>query len=94
MTKPATTPAPLRLVRSAVKPCQETIDALTQLLDLAIRGEVTGIAFACSVRDGSRFITNVTGRCFENPTFTRGALAFLQDQVATLQHQLPRDGPR
>jgi len=77
-------PSTLRLVTHA--PCGETIEALETLLGLAKEGEVTGLAFGCTLRSGG-FISDVLGRCYAEPTFTRGVVAFLADQVTTLQHE-------
>jgi hypothetical protein len=66
-----------------------TVEALEALLEGAKEGSVTGIAFAVSLsRDSCEpFLSNVAGHCRENPTLTRGMVAYLMDQVATLQHR-------
>uniref|UniRef100_C5CJM3 Uncharacterized protein n=1 Tax=Variovorax paradoxus (strain S110) TaxID=543728 RepID=C5CJM3_VARPS len=64
----------------------DVAEALETLLDLAKRGEVTGIAFACTMRK-MRYITNVAGHCYRHPTYARGMVAFLSDQLAGLVHR-------
>ena len=64
---------------------RDTVTALETLLDLAKKGDVTGIAFACTLRQ-QRFITNVAGYCYKNPTFTRGMVAALADELSGLVH--------
>jgi hypothetical protein len=75
---------PYRLVADRIS--HDTVEALETLLAGAKSGEVTGIAFACTLRK-SRYITNVAGHCYTNPTFARGMVAFLSDQLAGLTHQ-------
>jgi hypothetical protein len=75
--------APLRLVKDRI--AHDVVAALEQLLDGARRGEVTGIAFAATLKQ-ERFITDVAGTCYTNPAFARGAVAFLSDDLAGLMH--------
>jgi hypothetical protein len=74
---------PYRLIPDSIS--RDTVVALETLLALAKQGEVTGIAFACTLRK-MRYITNVAGNCYTNPTFARGMVSFLSDQLATLVH--------
>ncbi|MDM0024107.1 hypothetical protein [Variovorax saccharolyticus] len=74
---------PYRLVPDNIS--RDTVEALTVLLEGAKAGEITGIAFACTLKR-SRYITNVAGYCFNNPTHARGMVAFLSDQLAGLVH--------
>lgn len=75
---------PYRLVPDTVS--RDTVEALETLLEGAKSGDITGIAFACTLRK-TRFITNVAGYCYHNPTHARGMVAFLSDQLARLVHQ-------
>lgn len=75
---------PYRLVPDNLS--HDTIEALTALLEGAKAGEITGIAFACTLRK-TRYITNVAGYCYQNPTHARGMVAFLGDQLAGLVHK-------
>lgn len=74
---------PYRLVPDNVS--HDVVEALETLLEGARAGEITGIAFACTLRK-MRYITNVAGHCYTNPTFARGMVAFLSDQLARLVH--------
>jgi hypothetical protein len=74
---------PYRLVADNIS--HDTVEALESLLALAKEGEVTGIAFACTLRK-MRYITNVAGHCYQHPTFARGMVGFLADQLASLVH--------
>lgn len=65
---------------------RDTVDALEVLLEGAKTGEITGIAFACTMRR-MRYITNVAGICYKNPTFARGMIASLSDELALLVHR-------
>lgn len=64
----------------------DVVEALETLLELARQGEVTGIAFACKLKQ-ARYITNVAGHCYRHPTYARGMVAFLSDQLASLVHR-------
>lgn len=74
---------PYHLVRDYIS--RDVIEALTALLDGAKTGDVTGIAFACTLKR-NRYITNVAGRCYKDATFTRGMLGALDDELAGIVH--------
>lgn len=74
---------PYQLVHDFVS--RDTVTALETLLDGARRGEVTGIAFAVTLKR-NRYITNVAGLAFKNPTFARGMVSTLSDELASLIH--------
>jgi hypothetical protein len=67
-----------RLVKDYVS--RDLVEALEQLLHGAKSGDVTGIAFG-AVLKRQRYITNVAGLCFTNPTFTRGVICCLDDEL-------------
>lgn len=75
---------PYRLVPDNIS--RDTVEALTVLLEGAKAGEITGIAFACTMKR-MRYITNVAGLCYKEPTFTRGMVASLSDELALLVHR-------
>lgn len=75
---------PYRLIPDSTS--HDTVEALEALLDAAKTGEITGIAFACTLKK-MRYITNVAGLCFTNPTFARGMVASLSDELAGLIHR-------
>lgn len=62
---------------------RDLVECLTQMLDGAKSGRVKGIAFAAFL-DKQRYITNVAGLCYNNPSFTRGIVASLDDELAGL----------
>ncbi len=70
-----------RLIPDAIS--RDTVTALETLLDGAKRGDITGIAFACTLTR-QRYITNVAGYCYTNPTLARGAVASLSDELGRL----------
>lgn len=59
----------------------DTITCLETLLSHARRGEVIGIAFAAMLKKRT-YITNTAGECHRNPTFARGMVAALDDQLS------------
>lgn len=68
-----------RLVKDFVS--RDTVEALSQLLDGARAGDVTGLAFAATLK-GRRYVTNVAGNCFREATAARGMVAALDDELA------------
>lgn len=70
---------PFRLVPDTIS--TNTEEALTQLLDLARRGELIGIAFTGMLKE-RRYFVNVAGEAHRNPTFARGMVAALDDQLS------------
>lgn len=59
----------------------DTILALKQLIDGTKRGEVIGLAYAAALRKRA-YIVNTTGECWRNPTWSRGIIAALDDQLS------------
>jgi len=69
---------PFRLITDTLS--TDTEQALTQLLDLAKRGELIGVAFAGMLRQ-RRYFVNTAGEAHRNPTFARGCVSALADQL-------------
>lgn len=59
----------------------DTIECLETLLDFARKGDIVGIAFAAALKKRA-YITNTAGECYRNPTFARGMVAALDDQLS------------
>jgi len=74
---------PYRLIPDNIS--RDTVEALETLLHLAKAGDVTGIAFVCTLPK-SRYITNVAGHAYHHPTLARGMVMTLSDQLAGLVH--------
>lgn len=70
---------PFRLIPDTIS--SDTVEALTQLLDLAQRGELIGVAFAGMLRQ-RRYFVNTAGEAHRNPTFARGCVGALDDELA------------
>lgn len=58
----------------------DTVKCLEQLLDHAKRGDVIGIAFAAMLKRRG-YIVNTAGEAHRNPTFARGMVSALNDQL-------------
>lgn len=71
-------PPPFRLVPDTLS--GETVECLEELLTLAKKGEVIGVAFA-AVMKGRTYIVNTAGEARRSPTFTRGMVSSLDDEV-------------
>jgi hypothetical protein len=69
---------PFRLVPDTLS--KDTLEALTQLLDLAQRGELIGVAFAGILKQ-RRYFVNTAGEAHRNPTFARGCVSALDDEL-------------
>lgn len=69
---------PFRLVPDSLS--TDTEEALAQLLDLARRGELIGVAFAGMLRQ-RRYFVNTAGEAHRNPTFARGCVSALDDEL-------------
>lgn len=82
---------PYKLVNEYIS--RDTVTALETLLMGARDGDVTGIAFAVTLKK-MRYVTNVAGACYRNPTFTRGMLGALDDELSQLVHQRDPDDTR
>lgn len=74
---------PYQLVHDYIS--RDVVDALTVLLEGAKAGDVTGLAFAATLKK-SRYITNVAGLMYKNPTFARGCVSALDDELAGIVH--------
>ncbi len=82
---------PYQLIHDRIS--RDVVTALETLLDYAKRGELTGLAFGATFRK-MRYITNVAGVCAKNPTFTRGMLGALDDELAAIVHTREADETR
>lgn len=59
----------------------DTVECLQVLLRRARRGEVIGLAY-CAVLKQRSYIVNTAGVAHESPTFARGMVAALDDQLS------------
>lgn len=62
-----------------------TVEALSQLLDLARSGEIIGIAFTCMLKQ-RKFFVNTAGEAHRNPMFARALVAVLDDSLSNRIH--------
>jgi len=58
----------------------DTVQALRQLLAEAERGEIVGVAFAAMYKRRNFFV-GAAGEAYRNPTFARGMVCALSDQL-------------
>lgn len=58
----------------------DTVKCLELLLNRARRGEVIGLAYAAMLKKRA-YIVNTAGTAHESPTFTRGMIRALDDQL-------------
>lgn len=59
----------------------DTIECLKALLKKAERGEVIGVAYAAMYKR-RRYVVHTCGEAHRNPTFARGMLAALDDDLS------------
>jgi len=69
---------PFRLVPDTVS--NDTQEALRELLELAERGELIGLAFAGMLRQ-RKFFVDTAGEAHRSPVFARGMVAALDDEL-------------
>jgi len=79
---------PYTLVKDNVS--HDTIEVCKELLIAAQSGEVLGLVFG-AVLKRRRFITNTAGECHRDPTFSRGIVAAIDDELAAMVHQRASD---
>lgn len=70
--------APFILVPDVVS--TDTVECLELLLRRARKGEVIGLAYAAMLKKRA-YIVNTAGTAHESPTFARGMLRALDDQL-------------
>jgi hypothetical protein len=63
----------------------DTVACLETLLEQARRGEVIGVAFGAILKRNN-YIVNTAGEAHRNPTFARGILLALDDQLSWRVH--------
>lgn len=73
-------------------PCPTTLAAARRLLRLAEDGELIGLAFGACVR-GRAYVTEVTGVLARDPTFGRGVVAALDDELSELVQSQANEAP-
>jgi hypothetical protein len=71
----------MHLVRDQVS--RDMLQTCVQLLEAVQAGQVTGMAFACSMR-GRKYFVNVSGTMARDPTFARGCVAALDDELGRM----------
>lgn len=64
----------------------DVVEALETLLAGARDGQITGLAFAATLKR-QRYIANVSGTCLRNLTHARGMLCALSDELGALMRQ-------
>ncbi len=73
--------ARVALVKDEVS--RDMLQTCLQLLEAVQAGHVVGIAFACSMK-GRRYFVNVSGTLARDPTFARGCVAALDDELGRM----------
>lgn len=62
----------------------DTIDCVTQLYNEAHQGDLIGMALVALYR-GRRYLVHTSGECLRQRTFTRGAVADLDQTMEALR---------
>lgn len=78
-----------QLIREHIS--RDTVEALAGLLKLAETGTVTGIAVAVVMRR-RKYLVDVCGEAFRDPTFARGAVAALDDELRDIVRSQAHNG--
>lgn len=61
----------------------DVVETLEQLLDGARGGHVVGLALSVVLRR-RRYMTIVSGECHRDPTYARGTVAVLDDELSAM----------
>lgn len=69
-----------RIIAMPEERSHDTVACLEHLLEKARKGEIIGIAYAAMCRRRS-FMFDTAGEAHRNPTYTRGMLAALDDDI-------------
>jgi len=72
---------PYKLIRDHIS--HDTVEACRQILEGAVSGEIVGITFGLMLKR-RRFIVNAAGECLRDPTFSRGMIAAMDDELRDL----------
>lgn len=75
---------PFKLVPIEGHVSHDTVTCLRALLERAEKGEVIGVAYAAMYRR-REYTVHTCGEMHKNPTFCRGAVAALGDQLSRQQ---------
>lgn len=70
-----------QLVRDHIS--RDVVQALEQLLDGAQQGLVTGMVFGVALK-GRKYHVNVAGSLARDPTFARGVVAAIDDELMSM----------
>jgi hypothetical protein len=60
---------------------KDTVECLEQLLAAARKGQVIGLAFVAMMKRRS-YVVNTAGEAHRNPTFARGMVSSLDDELS------------
>jgi hypothetical protein len=71
----------VQLVRDHVS--RDLLQTCVQLLEAVQEGHITGLAFACSMK-GKKYFVNVSGALATDPTYARGVVAALDDELSRM----------
>jgi hypothetical protein len=77
--------APVFELFTSSQPDADTIECLELLLRRARRGEIIGLAYAAMLKKRA-YIVDIAGVAHSSPTFARGMVAALDDQLADRIH--------
>lgn len=82
---------PYQLIRDTIS--RDTVEALKQLLEGALTGQITGVAFVATLKT-RRYLTNVAGACYRDATAARGMLRSLDDELSAIVQERTEDETR
>lgn len=84
MSAALTSKRPFTLVKNTIS--HDTVEALEQLLIEARSGDIIGITFA-AMHNEKTYIIDTVGAAYRNPTFARGMVAALDDELRDMVHR-------
>jgi hypothetical protein len=78
---------PFRLVTRSIS--NDTVEALSTLLEQAKQGALIGIAFAAMYNEGG-YLVDAAGEAHRSPTFSRGMIRALDDKLILVLNEMSR----
>lgn len=71
----------VQLLRDSIS--RDNVEAAKIIMEAAATGDIVGTVFALQLR-GRRYVVNITGQCVRDPTFARGMVGAIDDELRDL----------
>lgn len=72
---------PMQLLHDSIS--RDALEAASTIKEGVESGDVVGLVFGLQLR-GRRYVVNVAGQCARDPTFARGIVGAIEDELRAL----------